>query len=489
MSTKRLPKPGSGFLPAAGYRNGSELNDAGSWGYYWSSSLNTADTANARNLNFNSDEHDWNNNNRFYGFPVRPVRQAFVFNDMENHRLTPIQLLADLRQAFLGASRHKRHKPYVLAFERDLGRNLQCLAHDLMSRSYRALPSTCFIISDPKRREVFAAQFRDRIVHHLYYNYTHEMLERTFIADSYSCIRGRGTHFGIRRLERHLRQESLDWTEPCHVLKLDIRGYFTHIDRRKLLDITLDRLHRMGSHRISRKDGRRWSEVVDIEFVEYLTREIILLDPTENCLMKGCAGDRDTLPRYKSLFHSGEDCGLPIGNLTSQLFSNVYLGVFDDYMKRSLHCKHYGRYVDDCFVVSADREWLMCVKTLARDFLSRELGLQLHEGKSRIVPACYGVEFLGAFVKPRRIYVSCHSLERMKRKLTALHREAAEGHADVRHLECSLNSFLGILGHYRSYRLRKELFYGMKAFQRYGLFDLRLSRYASLRQAGEKINN
>ena len=489
MSTKRLPKPGSGLVPAAGYRHSSELNDAGSWGDYWSSSLNTANSDNARNLNFDSDEHDWNNNNRYYGFTVRPVRQAFVINDMENHRLTPVQLLADLRQAFLDASRHKRRKPYVLAFERDLERNLQRLAHDLMSRGYHARPSTCFIISDPKRREVFAAQFRDRIVHHLYYNYTHEMLERTFIADSYSCIRGRGTHFGIRRLDRHIRQESLDWTEPCHVLKLDIRGYFTHIDRRRLLDITLDRLHRMGSHRVSRKDGRRWNEVVDMEFVEYLTREIILLDPTEGCVMKGSAGDWDTLPRDKSLFHSGEDCGLPIGNLTSQLFSNVYLGVFDDYMKRRLHCRHYGRYVDDSFVVSADREWLAGVKTLARDFLYRELGLRLHEGKSRIVPASHGVEFLGAFVKPRRVYVSRHSLLRMKGKLASLHREAAAGRADACHLECSLNSFLGLLGHYRSYRVRKETFSGMKAFQRYGLFDLRLSRYAALRMAGERTTH
>ena len=124
------------------------------------------------------------------------------------YRLTREQLLADLRQAYYDARRHKRHKPYQLRFEARLEQNLNALCDELYSRTYKPLPSSCFIITDPKKREVFAADFRDRIVHHLYYNYTHEMYERTFVHDSYSCIKGRGTHFGIRRLEKHILQES-----------------------------------------------------------------------------------------------------------------------------------------------------------------------------------------------------------------------------------------------------------------------------------------
>lgn len=132
------------------------------------------------------------------------------------------QLLCDLRQAYYDARRHKRNRHYQRMFEAHLEENLLVLCDDLYSRTYQAGQSSCFLVKDPKLREVFAAQFRDRIVHHLYYNYTHRMLERTFIADSYSCIKGRGTHYGINRLEHHICQVSENWKQPCYVLKMDI---------------------------------------------------------------------------------------------------------------------------------------------------------------------------------------------------------------------------------------------------------------------------
>ena len=122
------------------------------------------------------------------------------------YRLTRDQLLADLYTAYYDARRHKRNKPYQLRFEENLEANLDELCEELWTRTYKPRPSTCFIIREPKPREVFAADFRDRIVHHLYFNYTHEMYERTFIQDSYSCIKGRGTHYGIKRLESHIRK-------------------------------------------------------------------------------------------------------------------------------------------------------------------------------------------------------------------------------------------------------------------------------------------
>jgi len=372
--------------------------------------------------------------------------------------------LLDLHQAYYDARRHKRNKSYQQHFEANLEHNLSSLCFELWTRSYRPRPSTCFIISDPKRREVFAADFRDRIVHHLYYNYVHQLMERTFIQDSYSCIKGRGTHYGIRRLEQHIRQESQNYQEECYILKLDIRGYFMHIRREKLLSICLDTLHGMAQHRISRHRSEVWAERIDMDFVEYLTREIILLDPTLGCQMHGSARDWQDLPRDKSLFNSPEGCGLPIGNLTSQLFSNVYMNVFDQYMKRQLHCRHYGRYVDDAFVVSADKDWLHRVITQARDFLREELGLTLHEGKVRIDSARQGVEFLGAFLKPWRKLVSSTTMRRMKRKIVALDAmvETMEK-AETPKIEIavklrnSLNSFCGVLSHYRSYRLRHAL--------------------------------
>ncbi len=372
-------------------------------------------------------------------------------------RLTREQLLTDLRQAYLDARRHKRNKPYQRLFEARLELNLSELCDELWTRTYHPRPSTCFLISDPKRREVFAAQFRDRIVHHLYYNYTHALLERTFIHDSYSCIKGRGTHFGIDRLERHIRQESQNWTERCYVLKMDIRGYFMHIDRQRLLDITLRQLRRMA---------KRWGGV-NMDFVEWLSREIILLNPVEDCEIHGNPAEWASLSKDKSLFHSPKGKGLPIGNLTSQLFSNVYLNELDQYMKRTLHCRHYGRYVDDFYVVSADRQWLRGLIPQARDFLQRELGLQLHEGKVRISDVRHGVEFLGAYLKPHRRYVSNTTLRRMRSKLPAL-----EAEENPERLRARLNSLLGILGHYRSMNIQRRLFLPLASPYRVGQFFL-----------------
>ena len=144
-------------------------------------------------------------------------------------------LLADLIVAYHDARRHKRGKFYQTHFEMNQERELVNLRDELLERRYAARPSSCFIIHDPKMREVFAAEFRDRVVHHLFYNYTHELFERTFIADCYSCIVGRGTHYGVERLKKHIRSCSQNWSKPCYVLKLDIRGYFMNINRARLL--------------------------------------------------------------------------------------------------------------------------------------------------------------------------------------------------------------------------------------------------------------
>lgn len=380
-------------------------------------------------------------------------------------RLTRAQLLADLEAAYLDARRHKRWRGYQMEFEYDLTENLRTLCDELFERCYRPQPSMCFVISDPKRREVFAAHFRDRIVHHLYYNYTHRMFERTFIHDCYSCIRGRGTHFGIHRLDRHIRRESQNYTRPCYVLKLDIRGYFMHIHRPTLLRLALDSLERMSTHRVEAHAPQTWGACVDIDFVCYLTRVLVLLNPVEDCRRIGPRSEWDALPADKSLFCSAPDCGLPIGNLTSQLFSNVYLTPFDQYMKRRLGCRGYGRYVDDAYVVGTDRARLHRLVAEAARFLRSELGLTLHEGKLRICPVQQGVEYLGAFLKPGRRYVSRTTLQRMARRLPAL----AVDPSPV-HFASVVNSHLGILCHYRARRLERTLFYSLNIAWRYGTF-------------------
>jgi retron-type reverse transcriptase len=360
----------------------------------------------------------------------------------------------DLYAAFLCAKRHKSSKPYVKRFERHLKQNLTELRDTLWDRTYKPAPSSCFIIERPKKREVFAAQFRDRVVHHLYYNYTHELFERTFIADSYSCIPGRGTHYGIHRLADHIRRASRNYTKTCYVMKLDIRGYFMHIDRQQLLEIATQSLEKMSAR----------TDIADKDFLLWLTREIILLDPNKNCRIVGSEDDWLGLDPAKSMRFVNSGKGMPIGNLTSQLFSNVYLNEFDQFMKRTLKCHHYGRYVDDAYVVSTDREWLLSLVPDIKSFLSDRLGLTLHMGKLTVTDTRYGVEFLGAFVKPYRTYASNACLRRMERNIRNM--STNDGNAVIR----SVNSFLGVLSHHKTYRIRRAMFLRVK-FLKIGTFD------------------
>ena len=385
--------------------------------------------------------------------------------------MTREQLLEDLYEAYIAARRHKRNKSYQLRFEAHLEENLESLCAVLWNRTYKPKPSSCFIITDPKKREVFAADFRDRIVHHLYYNYTHQMYERTFIHDTYSCIKKRGTHYGIKRLEGHIRKESQNYTVPCYVMKMDIQGYFMHIDRRRLLEICLKTLDKMAMHKVSKHRGERWKDVVDMDFVAYLTREIVLLNPVSDCHIVGDSSEWDDLAFDKSLFNSPEGCGLPIGNLTSQLFSNVYLNKLDQFMKRELKCQHFGRYVDDFYVVSADREWLLSIVPRVREFMASELGLAFHEGKLQIVSVRQGVEYLGAWLKPHRIYASRNCVGRIGRKLDALALEQPEK------WYAPLNSYCGLLSHGNNFNVRRKLLIERHRFIDYGMFDYGLRRF------------
>ena len=378
------------------------------------------------------------------------------------YRLTRDALMLDLYAAFICAKRHKAKKPYVLHFERNLKENIESLCDDLWTRRYKPEPSTCFVIQRPKKREVFAAQFRDRIVHHLYYNYTHELFERIFIQDTYSCIPGRGTHYGIERMTQHIRQESHNWQRPCYALKIDIRGYFMHINRLRLLDIATASLTKMADHQAN--GGMKWRDVIDIDFILWLTHEIVLLDPTDGCRHVGNPSEWDDVDASKLMANAPADCGMPIGNLTSQLFSNVYMNPFDQMVKRLLHFLHYGRYVDDSATICSDRQRLTDAIPVMRDFLKDELCLDMHMGKTQIIDVRYGVEFLGAFIKPYRTYICNRSLSRIRHEA-----------ADVRHMGRgqafrTVNSLLGVMSHYNSYNLRREIF-TQQHILRYGTFD------------------
>ena len=389
----------------------------------------------------------------------------------EGFTISREQLLVDLLRAYKDARRHKRRKGYQLEFERDLEHNLVALRDEIFSGTYTPSPSCCFIIHDPKMREVFAASFRDRIVHHLLYNYLYDIFVPDFIRDSYSCIKGRGTHYGIQRLAEKISRESGRYSRRCHVLKLDISGYFMHIDRRLLFRMCIERLRSKAMVSVPGEDVV-WSDLVDFGLVEHLLGTVIMHDPLQDCIRIGGGESWKGLPPSKSLFFSAPGKGLPIGNLTSQLFSNIYLDGLDHFVASLVGQGRYGRYVDDFFIVGSSKAELRSYIPAIRRYLRESLGLELSERKTVITSVYQGVEFLGAYIKPFRTYPSSRSLRRMKVKLPRL-----EG-TPPKHVECSVNSILGLLGKYSSYNLRYRLIsVPLKFTSAIGTYDTALRKF------------
>jgi len=175
-------------------------------------------------------------------------------------------------------------------------------------------------------REIFAADFRDRVVHHLLVGYLEPVYERMFIHDSYACRVGKGVHGGVTRLRSFLDKVTANGTIHAWYLKLDIRGFFMNIDKEILYRLVCSK---------TRRDSIRW-----------LAARIIFHDCTRDYSFKGQLSLLDMIPPHKTLFKVPQGKGMPIGNLTSQFFANVYMNEFDNYVKRVLKVTHYIRYVD-----------------------------------------------------------------------------------------------------------------------------------------------
>ena len=389
------------------------------------------------------------------------------------YKLVKEELYNDLLNAYQKAKRHKGNKHYIKYFEENKERNLRKLCDELYNKTYSPSHSSCFIVNHPKKREIFAAQFIDRIVHHLYFDYTHELYESSFIADSYSCIKHRGTHYGIQRLKNHILKESQNYQKECFVLKMDIKGYFMHINRNKLLEISTEQLEKLKTHK--NKEGVIYEKYLDFDFIHYLNETIITLNPIENCKLISPRFEWNDLPNSKSLFHTKDDCGLPIGNLTSQLLSNVFLNQLDQFVKRELKCKHYGRYVDDFYVVSCNKSFLHEIIPKIKSFLKNTLELDINDGKTKIVNVKQGVEFLGSFIKPYRTYISNTTLGRIRKRLFKMQNEGIKKDPTN-----SINSFLGVFKHYSSFKIRKNLFSQITVLNQYGCFNKTYTKFIPL---------
>lgn len=369
------------------------------------------------------------------------------------------ELLGDLFRAYFDTRKHKRNTKSQLKFEFDFEHNLVELGDRISARTYRPNPAICFITDVPVKREIFASPFAHRVVCRLLYNYIAPMFEARMIFDSYSCREGKGVLVGIRRLEHHLRSCTHNYTRRAHVLKLDLRGYFMSIDKRILHRILMRNLDRYWNRPSG--DGRRWCDRLDRELIDYLIEIILFRNPTDGCYVLGKPSDWDGLPASKSLFNAPENVGLAIGDITSQLFSNIFMDHFDQFVKRELHCRHYGRYVDDFYIIHSDRHYLEALVVRLKAFLESELHLTLHPKKIVLQPYHYGVEFLGAYVKPYRRYATKSSVKRFRVRMSRLEAECRSGavaYARLVEIRAVLNSYCGHFIHFKAFRMLKAQF-------------------------------
>ncbi len=360
-------------------------------------------------------------------------------------------ILLDLFRAYYDARENKRNTINQLQFEIDYEKEIIELYQQIVSYNYKPKRSICFVVNQPVKREIFAADFSDRVVHHLIYNYIMPIFDTTFINDSYSCRIGKGTHYGINRINKFIRSCSQNYKQDCYVLKLDISGYFMAMNKTILFKQIKNTLQ-AKKHKIN----------FDLSLILSLIETTIFNEPTHNCIVKGNKKDWNNLPTNKSLFHSESNCGLPIGNLTSQLFGNVYLNQFDHFIKRDLGIKFYGRYVDDFVLIHENKEYLKSLIPILSAYLLSTLKLTLHPDKIHLQHYTKGVKYLGAVIKPNRIYVS----NRTKGNFyNAIQKQnlVARDHKPTKQVQkefiASMNSYLGIMSHYKSYKLRKGMIF------------------------------
>jgi len=359
--------------------------------------------------------------------------------------------LENLYKAYLDCRENKRKTANALKFEYNLEENLLKLQKELANGTYQPGRSICFAVLEPTPREIFAADFRDRIVHHLLVREINDIGEKNFIFDSYACRKEKGTHKAVEKLKTFIKKVSQNHRKDFFYAQLDISGFFMSIDKNILYEI----LEKMV---VKQKKSAKWkSEVLQ------LGKGIIFFDPTKNYIVKGDQELLASIPPRKSLFYAGENKGLPIGNYSSQFFGNLYLNELDQFVKRTLKAKYFLRYVDDFILLNQDKNELEQQKHTIRLFLKEELCLNFSEKKCHIESIEKGIDFLGYFVKMgytlarRRVVKSFKQKKNIIKKTTLLNGGKQQNKKNLQREISVINSYCGHTNRANSYNLRKIL--------------------------------
>lgn len=312
-----------------------------------------------------------------------------------------VACMENLAAAWQEFIRDKRGRKDVQLFQRHLADELLSLHERLYAGRYRHGGYEAFAVNDPKPRSIHKASVGDRLLHHAIYRQLYPFFSTIFISDSFSCQQGKGVHRAVARFRMFAGKTSKNGTRTCWVLKCDIRKFFASIDHGILVGILL----------------------------QYITDDRLL----------------NLLARVIESFAAGPGKGLPLGNLTSQLFANVYLNELDYYIKHQLRIPQYVRYADDFVFVSADRDSLVRTLVSVQDFLTCRLGLTLHPQKVFLRTCASGVDFLGWVHFSRHRVLRRSTRRRMQRCVSSDPSEP------------SLQSYLGMLQHGNAHALAEEL--------------------------------
>jgi retron-type reverse transcriptase len=335
----------------------------------------------------------------------------------------------NLYEAYLEARKNKRYKREVLAFSAQLAENLIAIQRELVDRTYKIGKYKQFIVTEPKKRLIMALQFRDRVVQWAIYRQLNPLFDRQFIDDSYACRADKGTHSAVDRLQYWLRK--LDRTDKrWYCLKMDISKYFYRVD------------HKALSRILERK-------IKDKALLNLLYGII----NSDNCAF-GLPLDANISDNTDAIRLT--DCGMPIGNLTSQMFANLYLNELDHFVKEQLRAHYYIRYMDDMLILSDDKAELHAIKDKIAAFLDTELHLLLNN-KTSIFPVCLGVEFVGFRVWATHRKLRKQSAQKLKRGLRNLARIYASGKKTFDEIEPNIMSYFGTMKHFNSYHLRQKI--------------------------------
>ncbi len=374
-------------------------------------------------------------------------------------------LLDELWRAYELARKGKRKTVDEHRFELNDMENITLLRESILRRCYEPSRGVTFVVHDPVVREIVAAPFRDRVIHHFLFNICSDWWDRRFIVDSYSCRKGKGVLFGQKRLAQHVRRATQNYTKPAFAVSLDIQSYFISLNHDKLMGRINWGLERQFQPHVPVEDLSSQYLIQNgircqpydrdrlYQTVKYLWHQIIYDDPMRDITVRGSKAEWAALPPHKSLFNRKPGCGIVIGNLTSQLISNIFLDQLDRFVTIDLGYKHYGRYVDDFYIVVPMERKAQLLRDIdiIKHYLSDELDLTLHPHKQRKQPVDKGVPFIGAVVYPRFIVPG----RRAKRKAyQAAYRLATNGVGDVE----GMVSREGTLMHINSRRFFKRVF-------------------------------